>query len=1342
MAVFSEVLNISIDTAMFAAQMAEVEAIYTKSLTNMPQLGDMGAIASGAAFKTAAEQIESSANAIEISVASMRSVVERSMMVVAESAVVGAETAAVGLKRIPTAAREAQTSIERFEGGFESAMYRIPGRFAVIALIGVAIGALLTPLKLLKDGFEALASSSTDFKAVHTELSNMLSIFEQVATRPVFNLVLEGMKQVRDWLESNRSAIDSFLDGVGKIGAAFLKAFSGDAFSVLKGFAPLLAILGLVFNDLAFSVNTSAIALGAFLALLDPRNVGKEFDIAKEKVAQLADAFKAHEQVETSLNAAITGQKAPEGTNLEEGITAKNEQPKYAELLAKYKLAQQGIRDADQQTFDKQKILAETYVITKKKADDEIVKSAEDAQSQIQKLGEEFISNIEHLSPADAAQMDSKAREEIDQIRKGLLGGGGPQSPITRDQNRVRQAKIEQFKDEQADQKINYEILEKNTAAHYAEEVKMAKDNAAKHRETYLAAYDQETAAENKRYEEQKINITKMPGGALGTEPERLRAEATQTNERTHKDFLAEADNKHLDVLLQDATLQEKIVDLQNKYATTVINAQLAQAKLIGDKKTELELGQALLEQKAKDADAALRAAVQRLFITPSTGPENAKAIADVTEKQAAANTANTTAQQGSLTLQFRILDAADQILESEAKTKIASDQTVESYAKAAKSKTEQVIANKALLADELKLAQASLDRATNDVKSAQAAGLAKDVISALIAKQTEAQRAVNVVGGQVLATAAGGAASPEVATVEEANAEAVALARVNKERATSLDNKRKEVEATLNEAIALEKVKALELEIAEAAIASAKTQGRLPEESIAAYQARIASLQHQLDEARSEHGAAQQTANIAEANATPLGQAANALGVNFGKLKEQIDDADNGFQAFVMGLGGATTALGNLAKGVVSFIDMLHKGNIGGAIGGGLSQASGLFSAAGSEATQLSNAPAGTESALGGALAGIGQVASVLSPVISGVMSVVTSLFEQSIQNMVTDINEQIQAINQQAQLKQIGIQEQIKELQQEEANAISMLGGKKKAQSQLQTILQSLNSEIAQLQFQAAQTIQQFNDMVSAANTGTAAGNQVATQWLSTWTSINQQVEAYVQAGGSLATAAQYLNQQLQLQQQTLTNQLNQGYQTAIGDALQLNQLEQQKVQMMKQEAATEFGMLNADSVERRTASAVATGVALTNQRNQYSLQMQTMNQQIALEQGRVAAESQVYNLNMSIAALQNTQNALNIAALNQQLLQYQEIQKILAATQGINFTAGGINPNWGLGGSQAPIPGLSNVAGGVGSANIGTVNITINGAVTTDNVSDLASEIATNIRNGRTTFSTVGG
>jgi len=207
------------------------------------------------------------------------------------------------------------------------------------------------------------------------------------------------------------------------------------------------------------------------------------------------------------------------------------------------------------------------------------------------------------------------------------------------------------------------------------------------------------------------------------------------------------------------------------------------------------------------------------------------------------------------------------------------------------------------------------------------------------------------------------------------------------------------------------------------------------------------------------------------------------------------------------------------------------------------------------------------------------------------------------------------------------------------------------------------------------------------------------------------------------------------LKQQTQQLQDQVNQGNQTAISDALNLNKLLQQRVDMMKQEAATEFGLINADSAERRTSSAVQLGTQLTKQRAQYAQQLVDLNNQISLGQQKVAIESKIFDINKSVAALQAMSNALTIRSLNEQLAKYQDMQALLKATAGMVFTPGSINPNWGLNGTQAPIPGEPSVAGPV---NFAAGSIVVQGDVTAANAKTLAGQIVSQMRSGRTTFS----
>src|SRR5208282_202207 len=154
---------------------------------------------------------------------------------------------------------------------------------------------------------------------------------------------------------------------------------------------------------------------------------------------------------------------------------------------------------------------------------------------------------------------------------------------------------------------------------------------------------------------------------------------------------------------------------------------------------------------------------------------------------------------------------------------------------------------------------------------------------------------------------------------------------------------------------------------------------------------------------------------------------------------------------------------------------------------------------------------------------------------------------------------------------------------------------------------------------------------------------------------------------------------------------------------------------------------------------ASAVATGQQLTQQREAYAQQITQLNYQLTTEQLKVAAESQIFDLATSTAALQAQSNALTLYSLNQQLATYREIQAILSATSGLTFLPGqGAGASGaGLNGNQAGIPGLPGVTGN-STVSIGTINVNTNGPVTATNAQSLGAAIAANIASGRTNFS----
>lgn len=465
---------------------------------------------------------------------------------------------------------------------------------------------------------------------------------------------------------------------------------------------------------------------------------------------------------------------------------------------------------------------------------------------------------------------------------------------------------------------------------------------------------------------------------------------------------------------------------------------------------------------------------------------------------------------------------------------------------------------------------------------------------------------------------------------------------------------------------------------------------------------------------------------SVSTAQMQALQQAADAAAA---ALKRAADAAD-GMHSFLNAVKDVTQVIGQM-KGAVD--DYLAGSKNGGGVIGGLGSALSDSKVTGEGGLLQKGADAAANSG-SGILAAAGSAISgampLIGPAIGMMFSVITDLFKSGIQKMVDAINKQITDIKNSAAAGQIGLGQEITELQAAKQQAINELGGSKKkgAQSQLNTILESLNAQIAQLQFQQEQIIQNFDNLANAGALNTLSGTFA--QWYTTWDSINQQVKQYVDAGGSIATANEYLNQQLAVQRQTLQDQLNQGDQTSLNDAIQLNQLLTQRVELMKTEAQTEFGIVNADSVERRTSMAVSAGNQLATQRYNYQQQLLQMNEQITLDQQRLTIEGQIFNVSGNLQTLWAKLNADNITSLNEQLAKYKDMQTILNSTAGMTFSG----PISTLPTANLPIPGEPSVAGPI------TVNVTVSSqgtGINTGNAGEIGDAIGRGIRSGRTNF-----
>jgi chromosome segregation ATPase len=282
--------------------------------------------------------------------------------------------------------------------------------------------------------------------------------------------------------------------------------------------------------------------------------------------------------------------------------------------------------------------------------------------------------------------------------------------------------------------------------------------------------------------------------------------------------------------------------------------------------------------------------------------------------------------------------------------------------------------------------------------------------------------------------------------------------------------------------------------------------------------------------------------------------------------------------------------------------------------------------------------------------------------------------LFTAAAKRIAADIQKSVNDLMQQYSNGQTTLVATISGLEQERNNAIAQLSGQKGGQDQLNKLLPQIDQQIAQLKLQQKQVLETFTQNLAVLQTHSTVLGQV----LSTWTQINKQVKDYLDAGGSAAKAAEFLSLSLEQQLTTAQNSLRDAESQALQDAMQLNDLLTQRVNLAKQFAQQEFALRNQDALERAGNPAIAAALAYQQQQAANAAQLTALDQQITLYTSRVSMEKQVFNLAQSTTDLQAESNRLNLSALQQTIQGWKDLQKIIAAISQNAAGLYGINPN----------------------------------------------------------------
>jgi hypothetical protein len=1304
-AVFTEVLQLEVQTAQFQADMDSLVAMYTQAIDQMNASSagtgmDTGMAALAVQLQTLSTQAAASLDLLRGSAA----VTANELLNTADAA----QAATVSLTEVGVASEvagntaadagyKAGLSWENFGRQLQRTMLRLPAMLIVATAMGAVFELIKAPIDLIVEGFKDLEQSPLGNKVRDDveALDVMRTRFAEIAATPVFDFIASQLEELKKWLITNKDYVDQLMVGFGNLAATFLSVTAellkmDSTKDVLKGLAEVAVSIATAFTGAVDAVTT-------LFALLETKEkhglLGSdslENDIARDKQGlsthpmsylfrkpnesdnpedegNIVKAFDARERALQEANdkmyAAIEGM----GKEAVPSDLPKQGTDTPASLKAEFKTKV----DEAKVAYSEQAAAYDRAVHSGLKSHQDVdpgihasIKAEQDAVRSLigtyKEKAEEAIRNTPGKKTTEQVDAAVKASNEgydqvglqLERSSNGRMAGAGYDDAAADERRDVKKQDAASDLALLKDQSKAEEIL-LDTQYHHG-------------LLTIQEYYDKKRDAEEKDYVADMASLNKrlqvLP--ATGTAADTIRNEM-QARGQKHDNAPALLDQQEADQLAKE---QEKNDAEQST----------------------------LLKKQNVEWDTALKERYKNGLVTVQEYYTQKRAIDQLEHVQDLAELARKQLQSG-----------VPGSVQSNAVGK-QIDSSVQAYAGTQSATNSSEVGETAKVAEELQKttdaltkqeeAQAEINVRLLESNNHRKAGLALEE-QILKMKTAQAELDLKAAGARV-ETFAPGTAERASAEVEQQAASNNLLASYSAQIQGARNSAGGGLFPTLSGAQA-------GLSAAQTISDSAKTQ-------LNDAQMKEASSPGSVDPAAmqaltQEANAAAQALQRAAAAATVVSQFMDALKdatAVIGMMKDAVDEYVAG-QKKGGWVGGVAAVMSN--KGISGAGGLLQSGanavdQAGTAIGGGVGDAMNM---------------AGTA---------ISSAMPVIGPAIGMMFSVITSLFQSGIQKMVDAINAQINNIHNAAASGSIGLGQEITELQAAEQSAIQQLGGSKKkgAQQQLTAILQSLNAEIAQLQFQQQQIIQNFNNMASAGGLDTLSGTFAT--WYNTWNSINQQVKQYVDAGGSIATANEYLNQQLAIQQQSLQNQLNQGDQTALNDAVQLNQLLTQRVQLMKTEAQTEFGIVNADSVERQTSQAVAAGNQLQTQRYNFQQQLLQMNENITLDQQRLSIEGQIFNVSGNIQQLWAKLNADNISSLQQQVAQYKDMQTILQSTQGLTFSG----PISTLPTSNLPVPGEPSVAGPI------TVNVVTTGnGINSGNAGEVGNAIAIALRSGRTSL-----
>jgi len=437
---------------------------------------------------------------------------------------------------------------------------------------------------------------------------------------------------------------------------------------------------------------------------------------------------------------------------------------------------------------------------------------------------------------------------------------------------------------------------------------------------------------------------------------------------------------------------------------------------------------------------------------------------------------------------------------------------------------------------------------------------------------------------------------------------------------------------------------------------------------------------------------AATVTTAVAAANSPGLGavmsQIAGRVGISAsGPVAQEQKPASNWgngsmdekVQSFATAL---TAAIGELTN----FADSLTKASsaAAGALGGGTAgygvgqMANNVMSA-----QPFSNMLGGMVGSASTFMPFVGAAAGMITGIISGQKNAEMSSELSELNSQYTSIMDAFHSNTDNLQEAIIQMQELIAEAQVDEANS-------KKGGSAFASLISQYSQQLIQLQDQQKSIIS--NMEVQLAIFSTPSGMQ---QFLTNLQNIIEQYDKFygaAQNAKQLADANSWLTESLSSYTTQMENTFVQDEEQGIQDALNLNSLLSERSTLISNLNNSIMNVLEQGVLTRQQTQAQKKGQQIEQLESQASLQLTSINNEISLEQYKVAIETSLYNLAMTSMGLQAQLLSLQEGQASQSLAAIAALQQLIAALQGgsYNLTSlSGILSLLGYGGAAGNIP-----------------------------------------------------